>query len=113
MYYKPTPGIRKPDDTEDMVEEAEVDKDNEQGDTSGDGDAELVKAAKKKKKVRKEKLSGKIEESTGRLCCLVSEVSGALETKSYNRTFFPQCHRGPLQHGHLEESSRQKLHSGN
>jgi len=34
-----------------------VEKDNEEGYTNGDGDAELVVTAKKMKKVRKEKLS--------------------------------------------------------
>jgi len=42
-----------------MEEEDEGEMDNEQGDNNGDGDAELVVAAEKKKKVRKEKLSRK------------------------------------------------------
>jgi len=42
-----------------MIELDEGEKNKEQGDTNGDGNAELVVAAKRKKKARKEKLSGK------------------------------------------------------
>jgi len=99
QYYKPTLGNKKPDD---MVEEDE-----------GKGQCtrwhqwrSVIKnwwwqPIKRRKLGKKSFLTWKMHKKIG------VRGSRCLGTKSYNKTFSPQFHQGPLQHVDIEENTRQ------